>query len=196
MTYRAYKVSTPSAVLPVSVADMKVYLRVDQSSEDSLIQAQIEAAAAYLENDLSCALLTQTIQETHDGFPKTGEVKLRIYPVISLTSATYTDSSGSSATWDAANYTTANLNSSRGQRASIAPKQDKVWPTDAALQIGSVLYTYQAGFGATVADIPKPIIDAIKIMVADMYQARESQVKQLPTTVDFLVQPYKVMPPC
>ena len=55
---------------------------------------------------------------------------------------------------------------------------------------------YTVGY-LTSADIPNPIIQAIKIMVADMYENRQSVivgkiVSEIPRTAQYLMNPYKI----
>ena len=55
---------------------------------------------------------------------------------------------------------------------------------------------YKVGYDS-ISDIPDPIIQAIKIMVSDMYENRQSVivgkiVSEIPKTAEYLMQPYKI----
>ena len=55
---------------------------------------------------------------------------------------------------------------------------------------------YRVGYDS-VADIPDPIIQCIKIVVADMYENRQSvivgrTVSEIPRTAQYLMNPYKI----
>jgi uncharacterized phiE125 gp8 family phage protein len=193
--YRGFSISSPTATLPVSLDDMKDYLKVSTTADDTLITALIKAAARYLENYLSRALLNKTITEKHDSFPMgTTPIELRIAPVSAITSITFLDTDGTTTTtWGTSNYTLDN-SSSLG-RARVILKQSAFYPST-AIQAAAVTITYTAGYGTATTDIPDEILTAIKLLVADLYQNREPKVKQLPTTVEHVVQPYRIEPGC
>jgi uncharacterized phiE125 gp8 family phage protein len=193
--YNGFTITASTATLPVSVSDMKDYLKVSTTADDTLIEALIKAAARYLENYLGRALLTKTIVEKHDYFPTgTAPIELRIAPVASITSVVYLDTDGTtSTTWNTSNY--ALDNSSSLGKGRLILKQSAFYPS-VAQQLAAVTITYQAGYGGVVTAIPEEILTGIKLLTAEFYQNREPRVKQLPTTVEHVVQPYRIEPGC
>lgn len=57
---------------PVSLAEAKLHLRVDDNADDALISALIVAARQHAENDTRRALVTQTWRQVWDQFPAPG----------------------------------------------------------------------------------------------------------------------------
>jgi uncharacterized phiE125 gp8 family phage protein len=51
--------------------------------------------------------------------------------------------------------------------------------------------TYQSGY-ANAAAVPAAIKKAMLMLIADSYQNRQDSVKQLPTAVEYLLNPYRV----
>lgn len=189
-TFRAYRVSTPATGLPVTLAEARAHLRAEGITyDDSLIETYIRAAAATVETTYSLALLTQTVIQTHTGFPETGEAFFfRVRPVANVTSIAYIDSDGVSQTWANTNYEAEGLSSSVGF-PSLWTKFDKVYPASASVP-NAVTITYQAGFGADSTALPANIRTAILHMVADMYESREDKARTLPTVSKALLRPY------
>jgi uncharacterized phiE125 gp8 family phage protein len=194
--YRGYTIGS-NATPVVTTADMKAYLKVDTSADDTLIAALVSAATRWVENYLGRSLLTKTVVEKWDCFPKGSEpIVLRLGPVLSSPAAaiTYLDTDGATVTtWDATNY--ALDNSGALTRARIVLAQSAFYPSTAA-RLAAVTISYSAGYGATAASVPDDIVTAVKILVADLYQNREPVVRGKPTTVENLIQPYRFEPGC
>ena len=189
-TFRAYRVSTPATGLPVSLAEARAHLRAEGITYDNdLIEAYIRAAAGAVETSYSLALLTQTVVQTHTGFPESGDAFFfRVRPVVSITSIAYIDSDGVSQTWANTNYEAEGLNSPIGF-PSLWTKFEKEYPVAASVP-NAVTITYQAGFGADSTSVPANIRLAMLHMVADMYESREDKARTLPTVSKALLRTY------
>jgi uncharacterized phiE125 gp8 family phage protein len=192
--YRGFSIGS-NATPVVTTADMKAYLKVDTSADDTLIAAMVSAGTRYLENYLGRALLNKTVTETHDRFPVgTAPIELRVSPATAITSVTYLDTDGTTTTtWSTDNYALDNT-SSLG-RARLILKQSAFYPS-VSDRLSAVTITYTAGYGATAASVPEDIVNALKILVAGLYQTREPVIRERPTTVENLVQPYRIEPGC
>jgi uncharacterized phiE125 gp8 family phage protein len=178
---RAPVLVTPPAALPVSLADMKLHLRVDGTAEDASITSMIHAARSHLDGwtgVLGRALDAQTWRQDFDGFA--GALYLPLHPVISISSVTYVDAEGATQAVDPAVYTILR----NGLGAYAVPRDGQLWPQASGL----VSVTYIAGDGA-----PDAVKAAIKLIVGDLYANREAQVSGLARnqTVDMLINPYR-----
>jgi hypothetical protein len=60
---------TPPAIEPVSLAEQKTWLRVDDASEDDIIAALVTSARVLVEKATRLCLITQTWRFTLDGWP-------------------------------------------------------------------------------------------------------------------------------
>ena len=100
-----YYLVTPSAVLPVSLADAKASYRVTNSIQDDLITDTIWAAAKEFENRSNEVLSDQT----WDFVLNQSEVATRIeffkFPVTSITSVLYYDNDNTEQEVDSGDYT-------------------------------------------------------------------------------------------
>ena len=158
---------TPPAVLPVSLAEAKLHLRVDASSEDDLIDLYLQTAVDYLDGYsglLGKAIITQTWRQTFDDF---------LYPLrlplvaSSITSLTYVNTAGSTVTLDSASYVLR-----RDALGSyVEPVETADWPAT-GLELAAVNVTFVSG--AALADVPAAIRTLILLLVGGFYANRES----------------------
>jgi len=184
--YRTYKVITPAAALPVDLQRVYDHLRRDSDAGDEeYVQLLVRAAASYVEQRCGLALITQTIEDTHDGFPAGDPLELRIAPVQSVTHVKYLDTDGAEQTWDAANY----VQDLRSIKARIGLTEDATYP-DTQGVLNAVTVRYVAGYGDTAASVPHQIQQAILLMVGRMYDNREDSVHNMPTAAQHLLEPF------
>lgn len=188
-TYRAYNVQTPATELPVTLETVRYHLRnEDMRFDDALLATYIRAACGYVERTYGLALLTQTIKQYHAAFPAGSDTPLllRIAPLASITSIVYTDTDGAAQTWSASEYTSGRLDLG----GFIVPAIGYTWPGSVASLPNAVTVTYQAGFGASQSSLPAPVVQAILLIVGDMYQRREDNVVSLPKASEHLLLPW------
>jgi uncharacterized phiE125 gp8 family phage protein len=121
-------------------------------------------------------------------------LRLPMPRLISVTSITYLDNSGTLQTLDPSQYTV----DAASQPARIVPSVNLTWPTTDYYIPGSVKVTYVAGsYGDGVnKDIcPLSIKQAILLLVGHLYENREAtstlNPKALPLGVDALLNPYR-----
>ena len=188
MSYKAYNIITPNADLPVSLDDAKRHLRMDDlSHEDETIIAMVMACASHVEKAYGLCLLTQTVKEYWSAFPPSASepMLLRIQPIQSITSIQYVDTNGVSQTWDTDEWTSGGYNGT----TFVIPKPDYTYPTAWATP-NAITLTYEAGFGDTTTDVPGAIAQAIKYMVADMFERREDAPQSFTRASENLMRPY------
>jgi uncharacterized phiE125 gp8 family phage protein len=181
------------AVVPVSLADAKLHLRVDGDDEDILVEALLDAAVQYLDGwsgILGRCLISQQWRVSLSAWPG---CPLRLpFPGISAVSVGYRDSAGVEQSVDDTLYQT--YDDARGtvlafRAAFSAPSlQDE--------RADAVTLTFTAGYGDGPQDIPAPIRAAILLLVGHWYQNREavnvgSPVTELPFAVRSLVEPFR-----
>lgn len=181
---------TAPSVSPVSVADCKLQLRIDDTYDDDYIQILIDAATEYvggrdglLGNKL---LINQTWDYSTKGPNPDGKLWLPLTPVSSITSITYYDADEASQSGTVANFNLFNDE----DFAYIQPKTGNTWPTIYNRPDG-ITIRFVAGFGAASTDIPKNITQAILLIVAHWYENRTAvtfgQPKELPMAADSLI---------
>lgn len=169
---------------PVTRDEAKDYARITETHDDSVVDGLITAARRYVERVYRIQLVTATWKFYLDGFPSRRSIIVPRPPLISVTSVTYTDETGTGQTWSSSDYQT-DLNSKPGR---IRPIGGGTYPGTQADTYGTVVVTYTAGFGAA-ADVPEEIKTAIKLRVEYFYDRPEK--KTLLEQADALLASYR-----
>lgn len=181
-------VYTAPAVEPVLVADMKTFLRVDGSEDDTLITNLIASARWEVEKYLRRALISQTLEFTMDSVPLQDFIELPYQPLVSVTSVTTYNTANTGAVFANTNYQVDTV----GGRIYL--NDGCSWPT--ALRIrNAFVVRYAAGYGAAGTNVPSAIVDAIRRLVALWYEHRgDVEFEQgVPAGVQAMLRPFKVM---
>lgn len=178
-------VTTPPATEPVTLAEMKLHSRIDNSDDDTLVTSLIIAARMQIEQMANTKLITQTLALSIDSLPDSGILYLD-GPVQSVTTFEYTDLNGDLQEWDDTLYQvdiTANP-------ARLMPLYDEYFP-DILNDYNSIVVTYVAGCG-NANEVPAILKQAIKMLVAHWYNQRETvgevQGYEVPYAVDNIVK--------
>lgn len=185
-------VVTPPASDPLSLAEAKAHLRVTSADEDGLIAGYILAAREYVETQTHLKLVTQTLDYTiDDGWPwvrvrdycKT-RIEFPIKPVASITSITYVDSNGATQTLAADQYVLRNT----GPVHFIEPAYGVTWPS---VRCQTAAITVRVVAGGTLGDVPNPIMQALRLLVAHQYAQREAvNVGNIVTPLEYAVEAF------
>jgi uncharacterized phiE125 gp8 family phage protein len=144
------------AIEPLTLAETKLFLRVDSSIEDTLIIQLTTAARELVEQYLGKVLITQSWQMTQAYVP--GQmIPIRPGPIRTITSVKTL------------------LNT---QETLLSTDQYKVSISGCAIELNqpvnadTVIIEYEAGFG-TAEQVPAAIKQAILHMVSHLYHHRE-----------------------
>ena len=180
-----FKVTTPPASEPVTLAEAKLHLKVDTSADDTLISALIAAARQHLERHCNSVFVTQTITEIWDSFYKRNHMS--VAPVQSITSYQYKPE-GETTTYSTTDAQLYGVNIF-AKPAYLYKLPDTVYPITEDVP-DAVKAVYVAGYGSA-ADVPAPIKAAILLVVGDLYEKRQDSVKQMPTAAEYLIAPYR-----
>lgn len=173
----AYKLLVSPAIEPLTLADAKRQLNVDQDfTDDDLIIARITAAARqYAETHTRSSFITQQWSLVLDGFPgcwsSRGLLFLEHGPVQSIDSITYLDMTGTLQTLPPADYAT----DLSGVRGRLQPRFGLVWPVTLP-QIGAVTVNFTAGYGVTADAVPPGLVHWMKMRIGTLYEHREEVV--------------------
>ena len=172
---------TAKATVSTAACDFGVNIvkNLQYSSEDDYIDTLIIATTEHIESAiLNRALINQTWEYYLDGFPSyTNYIELPRPPLSSITSLTYTESGDSSEysnTFAATNYT-ANIERTPGR---LQLKANKVFPATDLETDNPIKITYVAGYGATRSSVPQVIKHCQLILIADLYNNRQTYVDE------------------
>ena len=151
----------PPALEPVTLAEVRQFLRLTDNSEDGLLDGLIKAARETLETQTGLALICQTFRLYIDQWPTAGVIKLRKCPVQSIVSVSAHHVDGTPVQVAAEDL---HLESaSRPARLYLASRT----ANSVALEVDFV-----AGFGETGKDVPDALRHAILTLVAHWYEFR------------------------
>jgi uncharacterized phiE125 gp8 family phage protein len=195
-----FKVITDVATEPITRAEAKLHLRIDDISgshpDDTLVDALITAARQFGEQYTRRAFAPQTLEMTLDAFP-CGNIVLDMGPVASVTHIKYTDYDGVEQTVATSDYAL----STYGLSDTIALAYNETWPT-ARAQRDAVRIRYVTGYAATGAGagntvLPKPARQGMLLMIGHWYEQREAVnigdiVNELPLAARALLDTIKI----
>lgn len=209
---RTNKVVTPPATPAVSLEDMKDYLRVDTTDDDALITSFIEAATDQVKKYLKRCLISETLESGFDRIPNDGgygyygygkgyygnggiynlpvdyanfsrDINLMFPPIITIDDITTFDRTNTGSVYASTNY---ELDEEGGR---IYLNEGAVWPQNLRDR-EAVKIKYTCGYGTASSDIPPSIIQAIKILVGNMYDCRDEC--GMPCNAKALLTPYRI----
>src|SRR5210317_847009 len=85
----SYQITVQPASEPITTAEAKTHLRVDFSDDDTYIDTLIASARKYCEQYTNRVFITQTWRQNEDNW--SNPIKLKVNPIVSLTSLKYYD---------------------------------------------------------------------------------------------------------
>jgi hypothetical protein len=187
-----FQLVTKATNNPVTLDDVKNFLKIDNSEEDVILCTFIEAAVSMAEKYTGIALMSQTRKLQLDWLPD-GEytkrsladypypyqgaanripffaydnyIDLPYKPIQSVTSVVFVGQNNATSTFNSSNYYVDTV----GGR--IVLNTGASWNVDLRDR-ASVIVTYVCGFGSTSDSVPADIRMAIMQHVADMYNCR------------------------
>ena len=183
-----YRLVTAPATEPLTLNEVKLFLRVDATTVDDLITSLITAARGLVEGHTWMPLISQTWAMQFDK----DELNLLVWninkaPLISVSSITYYDSDNNIQTLAASSYEVDIYGSPARFRIKTMPS---VYDRMNALQLNFV-----CGY-ANAAAVPQPIKQALYMIIGHLYENRQdvitgTQVNEIPMASEYLLQPYR-----
>lgn len=186
MENNTYKQVAKTTGTIISLTDMKLYLKQDESADDGLIIALITVAEKTAEKIMGRDLLTAVYENYRSDIDS--DLTLRRAKFLSVSAIQYMNN-GVYNNVDPADYNVAS-NGIYG----------KIWeielPDSYDDHPEAIKIVFSAGFGATGTDIPEDIKTAIKAHVAYMYENRGDCIDvegNLPVCSKLIYTNYKVI---
>lgn len=170
-----FALTSAPAAEPVSAADFRAYARLDDGGDEAVITRMLKDARKLCEAFTRRAFITQTwtatldrwptvlAEDSGDGWPfytalSRRRVRLSPTPLASISSVIV-----DGVTIASTNYRLA------GDEIVV-----KGEVTDSTDELGGgIVITFVAGYGASSASVPEPILDAILAQAGEMYEQRE-----------------------
>lgn len=201
---------TAPATPVLSTTEAKAHLRVTSSSEDGYIDSLVKAATRLAENFTGERFISQTWRLSLDGLPGAGGaqepwwegvregalselvraranwIDLQLAPVATITGMVTYDASDAPSTFDSGSY----FLDSDSRPSRLVLKDGVSWPTSLRSR-KAIEVTFVVGYGATAADVPEDVRQAIRIIVAGLYENRgDEQASLLSPAARLLLEPY------
>jgi uncharacterized phiE125 gp8 family phage protein len=173
--------------LPISVVELKSFLRLSHSLEDELISSMIEAARSFIESYCNISL-TETVHALWlDSVPK-NKVELYRPKVTSIERVFWVDESGLEHDLAASDY-------SADLKDLIPFLQVENYTADKELKkYNSFCIEYKAG--GLAEDMDKRLKLACKILSAHLYENRElitfANIKEIPFSLQCLLDQIRI----
>jgi hypothetical protein len=191
-------VVNPPITEPVSLDELRLWLRIDDEVQDSIITSLAVAARKQIEQTFDCALVAQTLMSTYDRFPRYSSSAVWQYnsdaiwqqrlPVTQLSGQWYPDRASiriprpplqsvariqyvdsMSGLLTTVDPSLYNVDTTTFP-GRAAPAFGQIWPI-VRQQLSAVQCTYNAGYGPA-ASVPDTFKTAIKMLVYDWFENR------------------------
>lgn len=188
--------------LPLTTAEAKVFLRVDGTDEDSLIDEIIAAAVEFIEDLAWCTIKLSTWELVLPDFPgrstdaeaaaamastmggprptrrqmHPAAIRLPRGPVREVVSITYYDSDGETEQISVPlGHEPAGCQQSlTDDDCLVSPLPGTTWPTVQAGRLEGVVVRFTAGYDGTTFAFPPKIKQAVRLLLAHWYENREA----------------------
>ena len=176
----------PPSAEPLSLTDAKAMLRVEHADDDVVIASLIAAARGHVEALTRRVLMVQTWRLVRDAWPADGRIHLRSGPLRAVMAARGFDASGEAHAIDVQNFVV-------DEAADIIASPAWALPPPGRHR-GGIELDLELGFAAHPADVPAPLRQALRMMVAHWYDNRgavASGATLLPAGAAALIAPYR-----
>ena len=197
--YGNLELETYSSTQVVTTAELKSQLRIDSSTEDTLLATYISAATMMAENYCNRHFINADYKLWFNEMPSKFSL---YYPDCTIDA----DPGGGATAQGAYRLTATGLYSVMGydhwycnfnSNPNTITFNDSVPESPIAItSLGGTdnqryYFTFTTGFGTAASDVPDAIKQAIKLIAGDMYYFREDRKRAFPMASEILLQPYK-----
>lgn len=174
----------PPASEPISLAEAKLFLRVDHNAEDGLIETLIGAAREAVEAGIGRALVTRRVRESLDIWRRdaaSGAV-LGLGPVTNVVAVRLLANNGAQSVIDPERY---RLEGNRDRPRLVFPSGFPATLRSA----GGIEIEYDCGYADEASDLPIALRLATLQIVASLYELRQGE-GAIPETARALMRPF------
>lgn len=174
----------------ITASEFKTHARVYHTQDDTYIATLILVATQCIEHETRRALINRSFTLQLEGFPADREIILPRSPLSSVTSVTYTDTSGATQTVSSGDYHTYSVNGV----GRVMLKSTASWPSTQDTGNLDVSVNFTAGYGATSASVPVALKQAVLLQATHLYDNRTAvaptQLYEIPRAVERLIVQY------
>lgn len=185
---------TPILAAMVPLQAMKDHLRLgsgfsDDGLQDGLIETHLRAAMAMIEGRIGKVLLARRFKLVLDEWRLPDEQPLPVAPVAAVIAVSIVDAAGVVTVVDASRYRLV-ADMHRPKLRSLGSFLPSV-PSEGHAEI-----LFDAGFGATWAEVPADLAQAVLLLATQYYEVRhdaDARVPGLPFAVQTLIERWRTV---
>lgn len=181
---------------PIDLEDVKNHLRISigETNQDDYLRGLIDVATARLEEITNRALSRRTLKIYYDNWPEGDHIELPFPPLSTQTDAVvkYIDVDSSSVTVSSTVYKLDSVS----EPGRLMLDYNENWPSVQLHNINPISVQYLCGYPGSTA-VPQQIKQAMKLIIADLYENRESivvgqTISKIPDAVQSLVRNLRI----
>ena len=180
------------AVEPLTLAEAKLFLRVEHNTDDVLISALIAGARLHIEAHTRRALITQTWRLVRDAWPSDGRLPVLPAPLQSILAVRVYDAGNVAHPLDLQAFVI---------DAAAAPAIIAFAPWTPMMPgraLAGIEIDVKVGYGDAAANVPEPLRQAIRLLVSHWYENRGlveagHEIAVLPAAFAVAIAPYRVL---
>ena len=185
----ALKTAPTLEVITLDQAKRHLNIELEDTYHDDYIsQSLIPTARSYIENLCWRKFITQSWYAYLDDWPKGDYIELPYGNLQSVTTIKYTDTDNSQSTWSSAEY----IVGTNYERGRVTLEDGYTWPNVVLYPSSPIEIDFTCGYGSTRADVPECLKQAIKIVISELFENRESSIigmgtyTELPTVMNLI----------
>lgn len=182
------------AECPVTVAEAREEARIDDGTDNALLERYILAGTNFAENftrtSLAVNAATTSAKWTYtlaEWPTDTDTIELPRPPLISVSSVKYYDENGTQQTWATSNYRAV-----ASDFPGLVVFDDDADIPDLDARPEAIEIIFVAGYAAAI-DVPPGIKDAILAYVAHRYRTREPELDSWMDSIKAMLYPHKLI---
>lgn len=183
------KLVTEPTIEPISLVQAKLHLKVDDSTDDSLITSLIVAAREYCEGYQNRAYCQQTWDMWLDSMPYR-DIRIPLPPLQSVTSVKHYDANDMEYTLASTEY----LVDDKSEPGRIVLVSNN-WAT-ALRSVNGVVIRFIAGYGVGGTEeepdyaikVPQKVKQAMLLLIGHWYEQRQAANKDISKEIEFSVK--------
>ncbi|MFG1464247.1 head-tail connector protein [Xanthobacter sp. DSM 24535] len=182
------RIDGPSAE-PLTLSEAKAFLRIDGDAEDAVVAALITAARQWVESETRRILMLQTWRLTRDAWPPSGLIPVPLAPVRAVRAAHLVAPDGSTQDVPLDLFTLG------GARLPPLIAMDPARAPAPLRRVGGILLELEMGYGASAAQVPADLLQAVRQLTAFLHENRDAPGDQsrLPESLFALLRPYRAV---
>jgi uncharacterized phiE125 gp8 family phage protein len=184
-----YALITPPGAEPLTLAETKAHLRLDQDEEDALVLSLIRTAREHLERETGLCLISQTWRLYLDHWPDDGIVRIAKTQVQAIQNVTAYGCDGAESSVSLDDH----LLDGQGRPSRLWLRN----PPLAGQPLNGIEIDFTAGYGEAGTDVPDTLKRAMLLHIGHMFAFRgvvspDQQPAGVPESYERLLAPFRL----